>query len=96
MISRRLLAILLVTVVLATGVAAAVHAHADGPTGTHDSGACPVCRLAHETASPALAPASLTVAVASPLRFEAPAIVLHDADLDAVRSPRAPPRPENS
>ena len=96
MISRRLLAILLVTVVLATGIAAVVHAHADAPTGSHDAGACPVCRLAHETAPPALAPASLTVEVESPLHVDAPPIVLHDADLDAVRSPRAPPRPENS
>ena len=91
MISRRLLAILLVGVVLATGLAAAVHAHAD--SASHD---CAVCRLAHESAPPALAPVSLTVAVASLLVFEAEPIVLHDAELDAVRSPRAPPRSENS
>lgn len=95
MISRRLLAILLVGVVLATGIAAAVHAHVDAGA-SHDGGGCAVCRLAHETAPPSLAPVSLAVVVPSPRAFEAEPIVLHDAELDAVRSPRAPPRPENS
>ena len=94
MTPRRLLAAILAAVVLATGVAAAVHAHSPHTgAGTHDSESCAVCRLAHESAPAALAPVCFVVVATTSLYLEAPLVVAAEPDLDPARSPRAPPRP---
>src|SRR5262245_57403175 len=98
---RRLLSALLVPVVLATGLAAAVHAHLPRiatPTGvtvdtgasTHD-GSCPVCRLAHESAPAALSVATFAVAASSWTVGDAADPIPLECAVDLARSPRAPP-----
>jgi len=98
---RRLLSALLVPVVLATGLAAAVHAHlprmatpngvtTDAGTSTHD-GSCPVCRLAHESAPAALAIATFAVTAPSWTIGDAADPVPRECAVDLARSPRAPP-----
>ena len=99
---RRLLSALLVPVVLATGLAAAVHAHlpriatptgvtTDAGTSTHDGGSCPVCRLAHETAPAALAVVTFAVAAPSWAIGDAADPIPLECAVDLARSPRAPP-----
>ena len=97
MTPRRLLSALLLPVVLATGLAAAVHAHvpkiathADAGATTHD-GSCPVCRLAHESAPAALPVATFAVAAPSWAIGDAADPVPHECAVDLARSPRAPP-----
>ena len=98
---RRLLSALLAPVVLATGLAAAVHAHlpriatpagvnVDVSVSAHD-GSCPVCRLAHESAPAALSVATFTVAAPSFAIGDAAEPVPLECAVDLARSPRAPP-----
>ena len=101
---RRLLSALLVPVVLATGLAAAVHAHlpriearsgvtADAGAVAHDGGSCPVCRLAHESAPAALSVATVGEIAASWTIGDASEPVPLESVVDLARSPRAPPVP---
>jgi hypothetical protein len=98
---RRLLSALLAPVVLATGLAAAVHAHlprietrsgitADATFHVHDAG-CPVCRLAHESAPAALPVATFAVAAPSWTIGDSAEPVPLECAVDLARSPRAPP-----
>jgi len=102
MTSRRLLAALLVPVVLATGIAAAVHAHlprweartgvaTDTGASVHDAGSCPVCRLAQESAPVALPMATLGEPVASWTIGDAAEPVPLATAVDLAGPPRAPP-----
>jgi hypothetical protein len=101
---RRLLSALLVPVVLATGLAAAVHAHlpriearsgvtADAGATAHDGGSCPVCRLAHDSTQTALVPVSIAHQIASWTIGDASEPVPLESVVDLARSPRAPPVP---
>ena len=103
MILRRLLAAVLAPVVLATGLAAAVHAHlprfearsgvtADIGASVHDAGSCPVCRLAHESSPAASTYAGIAGIACSGRPVESVPSLAIEVTLDHGRSPRAPPR----